>query len=72
MASNRPHKLIDSLNQKLGLTRDDMLAKRLGVTNSMLSKVRAQVTGVSPNLILRIYDVSGWSIEEIRSLINES
>ena len=65
-----PHALLDAVNARLGLENDTVLAKRLGMAPSGISKIRRGHNRVTPEIILRVYDLTGWSIEDIRKLIN--
>ena len=52
-------------------THDKQLAKWLYTSTSIISRVRHDQIILSPRLILRIYDKTGLSIEEIRKMVQE-
>ncbi|MGI9136142.1 MAG: hypothetical protein ACR2JS_03660 [Candidatus Nanopelagicales bacterium] len=63
------HDLLDILKDELQLKNDAALAKELEVPPPVLSKIRHGKTPITPMLILKIYDASGWSIEKIRGYL---
>ena len=65
------HKLLDYLITRYQLKNNRALAAFLGMTQAGLSKIRHRVNKVCPEFILRVYDRTGMSIEEIRELIKE-
>jgi plasmid maintenance system antidote protein VapI len=64
-----PHALLDYLIKKGWAKDDQTLAKLLNTTPPVISRVRNDTRGVTPNLILAIYDHTNLTIEEIRGLI---
>ena len=66
---NTPHALLDFLIEGGWAKDDQTLAKLLNTTPPVISRVRNDTRGVTPNLILAIYDHTNLTIEEIRGLI---
>lgn len=62
-------KLFDAIRETHGIKSDSALAIKLGAENATISKVRNGHYGVSAELILKVYDTFGLSIERIRELI---
>lgn len=65
------HKLLDYIIKRFELKNNRALAEFLGMTQAGLSKIRHRVNNVAPEFILRVYDKTGMSIEEIRELVKE-
>jgi plasmid maintenance system antidote protein VapI len=64
-----PFLLVDTMIEELKLRTDARVAKLLKVPPSTISKWRHGTAKVSGDKILRVYDVTGWSIEKIRELL---
>lgn len=56
---------------KFGFTNDVELAEFLGTAPSQLSQIRNNKIGLSPRLLLVIYDKTNLSVEDIREMVNE-
>jgi len=67
-----PHPLLDYMIKEFNLKNSKALADALGVTEGMISKIRYGVRQPTPEFILKIYDNTDLSIEEIRNLIEEA
>lgn len=65
------HVLLDYLIKAFKLRNNSELAKVLGVTEGAISKIRHGINKVNAEFILRVYDKTDMSIEEIRALISE-
>lgn len=65
------HPLLDFIIKTYGLKNNKELADALDVTEGLISKIRARVRPPTPEFILKIYDKTDLSIEEIRELIKE-
>lgn len=61
-------RLLNALLIHFNLDSDYKLSFLLGFSISILSRVRHRRTALSANMILAIYDKTGWSIEHIREL----
>lgn len=62
------NKLLNKIMQQFDLTTDVQLAKFLEVSSKWVSRLRYHKVELSPSLILKIYDKTGMSIEEIREM----
>lgn len=60
--------LLDTLIERLELKNNRALAQYLGVTQSLLSKIRYGTNKASGDFILLVYDKTGINIDEIRAL----
>jgi hypothetical protein len=65
----KQHVVLDYLIEKGWAKDDQAIAKLLNTTPPVISRVRNDKRGVTPNLILSIYDHTNLTIEEIRGLI---
>jgi transcriptional regulator with XRE-family HTH domain len=66
-----PHPLLDYLITAFKLKNSRALANALGMTQGAISKIRAGVNKPSADFILRVYDKTDLTIEEIRNLIGK-
>lgn len=66
-----PHPLLDYMIDAFNLKNSRALADALGVTEGMISKIRYRVRQPTAEFILKIYDNTDLSIEEIRKLLEE-
>jgi plasmid maintenance system antidote protein VapI len=66
---DKPHAVLDYLIDKGWAKNDQNIAKMLNTTPPVISRVRNDRRGITPNLILAIYDHTNLTIEEIRGLI---
>lgn len=60
-----PDRLLDEIKDKLNTRLDFRLAMALGVSANAISKIRMQKFSISSTLVLKIYFLTGWQIEEI-------
>ena len=65
------HRLLDHLIKRYELKNSRALADLLGMTQGGISKLRYKTNKVSVEFILRVYDKTDLTIEEIRELIKE-
>lgn len=65
------HPLLDALRIELNLPSDGKLCELLKVSRSVVSKFRHGTNKVSPDFILRVHKVVGWSVEKIESYLPE-
>lgn len=61
-----PMALIESLKQTFALRTDNDLARLLDVTPALLSKVRNLRIAISADLLIRMHDKTGLTIDELR------
>lgn len=63
------HPLLDAIRKEFKLRSDGQLCKFLEMSAPAISRLRNNVYGFNGDVILRIYDKTGWSIERIRGLL---
>jgi plasmid maintenance system antidote protein VapI len=63
-----PNYLLNKVSEKLGCDMDKQLARRLDCNHSTICRLRTGQLQISSNLLIKIYDATGWSIEYIREL----
>ncbi len=61
--------LLDSLLRRTGLKNDARLAKALGVSPPVISKIRSGKLGVSDGFILRVHETFDVPVREIRAIL---
>lgn len=66
-----PNALLDMLLQKFALKNDAALARVLEVQPPVLSKVRHQKLPVGASLLVRIHELTGQSIRDLRALMGD-
>jgi plasmid maintenance system antidote protein VapI len=66
-----PNRLINKVAEMLELERDSHLANALGVYPSDLCRMRRRQRYIDAEMILRIHDVTGLTIAEIRELMGD-
>lgn len=66
-----PSHLLDSLVEKLALRNDASLAKMLAVGASTLSRIRNNRIAVSAATLIRMHEICGLEISELRRLMGD-
>lgn len=61
-----PNALFDELITRFQLRNDSALSKMLGVGASTICKARQKTGSITGELLLRIYDVTGISVNDLR------
>ncbi len=61
------HPLFDAIIKEFGLKSDAALARFLELEPPHVSRLRHGKYDLSGDIILRVYDKAGWSVEKIRS-----
>lgn len=64
-----PNRVLDAILAKLDLKNDVALARALDVAPPVISKVRHNVLPIGATLLLRMHEVSDFSIRELRRLM---
>lgn len=72
MANLKSFELFDAIKREFNLKNDAALARELKFTPPQISKVRARVLSCTDTLILRVHEVFGLTVPEIRDLIAKS
>jgi plasmid maintenance system antidote protein VapI len=68
----KPYELFDAIKREFNLKNDAELARQLTLSPPQVSKFRARVIGCTDTLILRIHEVFGLTVPEIRDLAAKS
>lgn len=66
--SYKPTNFLGKVVEKLGVKNDTALADVLGVDHTMFYHIRARRLRITPCLMLRIHDLTGWTIAEMRQM----
>lgn len=66
-----PNNLLESLIEKLNLKNDAALSRALEVAPPLISKIRHRRLPVGASLLIRIHEVSGLSIRDLRHLMGD-
>lgn len=64
-----PDKLLDAIIAKLKLKNDAALSRALDVAPPVISKIRHRTLPIGATILLRMHDVSKFSIRELRALM---
>jgi hypothetical protein len=68
-ASYTPDNLLDAIIKKLKLKNDAALSRALRVAPPVISKIRHRTLPIGATILLRMHDVSDFSIRELRALM---
>mgnify|MGYP001549271320 FL=1 len=68
----KPQNLLDELKRMLGLKTDAQLAEALKTPPPVISKVRTGALLVGSTMLIRMYDASGLSIDDLRELMGDT
>lgn len=63
-----PRPALDAVIQDLGLKSDSGLARYLGVGAPLICRVRQKRAILNTNLLVRMHDATGRSLDELRAL----
>ena len=63
-----PHKMLDVVRDIVGARTDSQMAKALGVDPSSISRIRRGGMPASGDFIIKVHEVTGISIKEIKEL----
>ena len=66
-----PNNLFDSLKDRLNLKNDAALSYELEVGPPVISNIRHKRIPISASLLIRIHDVTGLSIKDLRTLMGD-
>jgi hypothetical protein len=66
-----PGGFLDAIAKRLNARTDAELSRRLNIQAPLLSKIRAQTCPVGASLLIRIQEVTGLQITEMRSLMGD-
>ena len=68
---NGINRLLNDIMQTLGLKNDTALARALEVAPPVISKLRGRTINLGATHILRIHDLTDWSIRPIKMVLGE-
>ncbi len=60
------HDLLDEILGALGLKNDAALSRALEVAPPVISKTRHGRLAVGDSLVIRIHEITGWAVSEIK------
>ncbi|WP_211460512.1 hypothetical protein [Collimonas silvisoli] len=66
-----PGHLLDALIEKLRLKNDAALCRRLGIRQSIISKIRHRRLPVGASILIRMHEESELTIAELRALLGD-
>jgi plasmid maintenance system antidote protein VapI len=66
-----PGRLLDVIKLRFGFQTDTELAKLLHMTSPQISRIRSNALPLSGNALIRIHEVSGLSIFELKKLCGD-
>lgn len=64
-----PNRVLDAIINKLKLKNDAALSRTLEVAPPVISKIRHNTLPIGATLLLRMHEVSDFSIRELRALM---
>lgn len=67
-----PNRLLDALLTRLKLKNDAALSRVLEVAPPVISKIRHNTLPIGATILLRMHEVSNFSIRELRALMVRS
>ena len=68
-ATYDPNRVLDAVISKLGLKNDAALSRALEVAPPVISKIRHSALPIGATILLRMHEISDYSIRELRSLM---
>ncbi|RJG27759.1 hypothetical protein [Massilia cavernae] len=67
-----PNRVLDAIIDKLNLKNDAALSRALEVAPPVISKIRHRTLPIGATILLRMHEVSDFSIRELRALMGVS
>ena len=64
-----PNRLLDTLIENLRLKNDAALSRALEVAPPVISKIRHNTLPIGATILLRMHEISDFSIRELRALM---
>jgi hypothetical protein len=64
-----PNRVLDAIIEKLNLKNDAALSRALEVAPPVISKIRHRTLPIGATILLRMHEVSDFSIRELRALM---
>lgn len=66
-----PNRLLDALREKLQLKSDAELSRELEVAQPIISRIRHRKACVGAAVLIRMHEVSGLTIGDLRNLMGD-
>lgn len=66
-----PHKLLNTIIARLGVTSDTALSRKLKVARSVIGDIRSGRVQVGGSMLLWMHEATGLSIDELRRLLGD-
>lgn len=66
-----PNRLLDALLERLRLKNDAALSRLLEVAPPVISKIRHRRLPVGASLLIRMHEISGLTIQQLRNLMGD-
>jgi plasmid maintenance system antidote protein VapI len=63
-----PARLLDAMHERLNLKNDAAVARLLELPPAVVSKLRRRQASITAALLVRMHDITGWSISDLREL----
>ncbi len=67
--SYNPNRVLDAIISKLDLKNDAALSRALEVAPPVISKIRHNTLPIGATILIRMHEVSEYSIRELRDLM---
>lgn len=64
-----PVALLEEVSEKLGAKNDAKLSVLLELNPPQISKIRTKSLAISPFILLRMAEATGWTIAHLRSIL---
>lgn len=64
-----PNKVLDAIIERLNLKNDAALSRALEVAPPVISKIRHRTLPIGATILLRMHEVSEFSIRELKALM---
>ncbi len=68
-ATYDPNRVLDAIMDRLNLKNDAALSRALEVAPPVISKIRHRTLPIGATILLRMHEVSEFSIRELKSLM---
>jgi transcriptional regulator with XRE-family HTH domain len=66
-----PNPLLAAVSEHLNVKNDLQLARMLGISPPIISKIRHRKMVVGPSLLIRMHEITNLSIKELRALMGD-
>lgn len=66
-----PNQLLNALRDRLGLSSDGALSRRLRVAKTVIEKIRCGQLPIGASMLMWMHEATGISIDELRVLLGD-